>query len=703
MPPPRCAGRSWEKLGRLGFEVDVQDTTSLKDAHASWGYPVVAGHVQNVIARMRGTAGPPAVLLSAHYDSRELAPGASDDGYGTIVLLEAARALSVRPPLRHDVIVLFTEGEEQGLLGAKAFVEESRLANDVAVAINVDCRGDRGPGVMFQTSNRASDLVETLARVAPNVSAASLSQEVYRRMPNDTNLTEFLRAGRAGVNLGNIDGFARYHQATDTLANADPRTVQQLGDDALELAIALADRDVLPVPASHDDVYFNAGPVFVAYDARDALPLGVISLAAVLAALVVAQRRGLATAGGTLAGLGAAVLVPVVAGLASLAVVRLAAHASPAITTQTLRGRVLEECLAAFLFLGAGVGWAAGGTLTRRFTTPSLVAGAAIPASILAIGTAIWIPGASFPLLWPALASAAALVLRAARPELPPRHPLVAAAFLVTPATGCLILMPLAWQLGIAFGVSAGPELASVAALAVVSVPACAGIDAPRPLRAVAACLLAVGLALLATALRAPPHDASAPQPDSLIFAIDGDRDRAFWISVDDHPDRWTGKVLSENGRATLPSFFPRLPDRTFLVSPAPASPYRAPKVSVTSDEHGGGSRRLRLHLDVDVGTEALEVFVPPAARVSRAAVQGRAFGAVRDGWIDLAFVGPPLDGLDLALTADDGPIELNVVTQSRGLPAVLAPSPRPADLMPEVGGTLRASDMTLVSGSFRL
>jgi hypothetical protein len=691
------------ELEGLGFEVTVQDTTSLNDRYAAWGYPVVAGHVQNVVARRRGTAGPPAVLLSAHYDSRELAPGASDDGYGTIVLLEAARALSARPPLRHDVVLLFTDGEEQGLLGAKAFVTDNPLAHDVAVAINVDCRGDRGAGVMVQTSDPASDLVETLARVAPNVSAASLSQEVYRRMPNDTDLTEFLRAGHAGVNFGNIDGFERYHQSTDTLANADPRTVQQLGDDALELASALGDRDALPVSATHDDVYFEAGPVFVAYDARDALPLGILSLVAVLAATVVARRRGLATAGGVLAGLGAAVLVPVLAGLVALALVWVAAHASPAVTTQTLCDLVRKECLAAFVLIGSGIACAVGSVLARRFTAPSVVAGAAVAASVLAIATAVWIPGASFPFLWPALASAAALVLRATQPKLPPGHPLLAVAFLVGPAASCLISMPLAWQVGIAFGVAAGPALAAIAAVAVVSVPACTGVATPGPVRAVAASLLASGLALLGLALSTPPHDASAPEPDSLIFAIDGDRGSAFWVSVDDHPDRWTGQVLSDAGRMPLPSIFPRLTDRRFLAAPAPAGPYLAPRISINADEHGGASRHLRVHVGVGAGTEALEVFVPPAAHVSRGVVQGRAFGTVRDGWLDLAFVGPPVDGVDLEVTADDGPIDLTVVTQSRGLPVVLPLTPRPADLMPEVGGALRASDMTLVAGSFRL
>ena len=209
-------------LTTLGFDVTVQDATVVNDGYARWGWPVVAGHVRNVVARKAGTAAGPAVLLTAHYDSRELAPGASDDGYGTAALLETARALSVSPPLRHDVMLLFTEGEEQGLLGARAFVEESPLARDVAVALNVDCRGDRGPGVMFETGDDAADLIETLGRVAPGITAASLSQEVYRRMPNDTDLTVWLRAGHAGMNFGNIDGFERYHQPTDTLRTPTP-------------------------------------------------------------------------------------------------------------------------------------------------------------------------------------------------------------------------------------------------------------------------------------------------------------------------------------------------------------------------------------------------------------------------------------------------------------------------------------------------
>ena len=211
-----------QRLDELGFSVEVQDTTSLTDAYAArGGLPVVAAHVRNVVARKRGTQPGPALVLMAHYDSRELAPGASDDGYGTAALLETARALSSSPPLRHDIIVLLTEGEEQGLLGAKAFVEDNPIAHDTALVLNFEARGERGSVAMFQTSEGAGPLVDVAARAAPRLVASSLWQEVYRRMPNDTDLTIWLRAGTPGLNFANVEDVARYHEPTDSVANAD--------------------------------------------------------------------------------------------------------------------------------------------------------------------------------------------------------------------------------------------------------------------------------------------------------------------------------------------------------------------------------------------------------------------------------------------------------------------------------------------------
>jgi hypothetical protein len=369
------------RLRELGFEVEVQDATSVTARYASFGNRTVAGRVRNVVARRRGyvAGGRSAVAISAHYDTRPLAPGASDDGFGVAVVLEAARAIASEPPWKHDVLLVVTEGEEGGLLGAKALVEEDPAAGDVAVVLNVDSRGDRGPGVMFQTSRRASDLVETLGRGAAHVSAASLSQEIYRRMPNDTDLTEWLAAGHAGLNFASIDGFERYHQATDTIDNLDPGTVQQLGECVLAAARGLADRDDVLVPSDHDDVYFGVGPWFVWYDARAALPLGILAAAAWLAGTVVGVRRRRLQTRGMAIGLAASAIVQAIACGAARGALWLASRANPAITAQTIRAVVRKECLAASLLLGAGIAWSLYAALARRVAPASLVAGGALP------------------------------------------------------------------------------------------------------------------------------------------------------------------------------------------------------------------------------------------------------------------------------------------------------------------------------------
>ena len=71
--------------------------------------------------RLRGTGGGPAVLLVTHYDGHAATPAAGDDASGVGIVVEVMRALRAGPPLAHDVIALFTDAEEEGMLGARAF------------------------------------------------------------------------------------------------------------------------------------------------------------------------------------------------------------------------------------------------------------------------------------------------------------------------------------------------------------------------------------------------------------------------------------------------------------------------------------------------------------------------------------------------------------------------------------------------------
>src|SRR5512133_3696025 len=148
------------QLTQLGVKPQYQQTTAIGTRYQE------VGRVQNILAWLAGgDAKGKAVLLVAHYDGVGAGPAASDDAAGSAALLETVRALRARKqPLAHDVIVLFTDGEESGLLGAAAFVREHPWAKDVAVVLNFEARGTSGRSFMFETGPGNRDAVSVLRR-----------------------------------------------------------------------------------------------------------------------------------------------------------------------------------------------------------------------------------------------------------------------------------------------------------------------------------------------------------------------------------------------------------------------------------------------------------------------------------------------------------------------------------------------------------
>jgi hypothetical protein len=95
----------------------------------------------NVVAELRGTELPDEyVLLSAHLDSWHGATGATDNGTGTITMLEAMRILKeTYPRPRRTILAGHWGGEEQGTIGSLAFAEDHPdVINGLQVAFNQD-------------------------------------------------------------------------------------------------------------------------------------------------------------------------------------------------------------------------------------------------------------------------------------------------------------------------------------------------------------------------------------------------------------------------------------------------------------------------------------------------------------------------------------------------------------------------------------
>ncbi|MBU3727799.1 MAG: M28 family peptidase [Phycisphaerales bacterium] len=191
------------------------------------------------------------VAIAAHIDSVPGAPGAGDDALGVASAIEVARALRARAqangPYAREVVLVITDGEELGLLGAELFCREHPRAPRIGSVVNLDSRGTSGPAFIFETGPDTTALAEIMAARVPHPRTTSVAATIYEWMPNGTDFTVFREAGMTGFNVACIGSPRHYHQPTDTPENVDPLTAQHMAQTALALVEGLAS---VPVAAA---------------------------------------------------------------------------------------------------------------------------------------------------------------------------------------------------------------------------------------------------------------------------------------------------------------------------------------------------------------------------------------------------------------------------------------------------------------------
>jgi hypothetical protein len=263
-----------EQLRVLGLSPEIQRATGVT------GKFNAAGNVQNIVARLNGSRpGADALMLAAHYDSVPAGPGNGDDGAGVAAILEALRALRTQPPVANDLIILFTDGEEDVLLGASAFMAEHPWAKDVRLTLNFEGRGNAGLSQMFETSAENGRLIREFALAAPHPSSSSLSYEIYKHLPNDTDMTVFKQHGSAGLNFAFVGHWEAYHAPIDTPENLSLSSLQHHGENALSLALHFGNSDLNSLRQRDAVYFFVPGAFLVRYSTFWIWPLALLALA----------------------------------------------------------------------------------------------------------------------------------------------------------------------------------------------------------------------------------------------------------------------------------------------------------------------------------------------------------------------------------------------------------------------------------------
>jgi hypothetical protein len=652
-----------------------------------------SGHcafTRNVVAVLPG-ARPDAVLVTAHYDSVAASPGAADDLAAVATILEVARAARATGPHRNTLVFLVSDGEEGGLLGARAFVSSDPLAEAVRVVLNVEARGTEGATTLFETSRLNGHLVPLVARGWRDPVASSLFPAVYRMLPNDTDLTVYLRARREGLNFAMIGAPWRYHTPADSIDHVSDETLAHQGHTIFATARALA---------GDPDIGASGGAV-VFFD--------------LLGWRVVSWPRGWS------------IIIASCTAFAAIVVVHCSRGAVRSKWRGALRamaawwGALILACavgvgaLAVLVGRGEWFPWSANGPLLQLAFCMLGVTAALAPAALMrSSGRDVFLGGL---LGW----ASAALVSNIVFPEggylflIPAGVATLAASLaplwsegididlvgLLHVAAAAVVLAPIAAMLYSAVGFPGLPALACAAALLVSPLlPSIMGLP-PR----VAATMVAVAGALaagtVALALALPRYSSEVLEPLNIMLLQDGDRS-PLWLAG---PSRSTlPSTLSAAAKWSEPraNLVPLRPWARYHSTPAAVARMSAAQVSVDASHREGGTTRVAmLRLRPTAGTAALSFVPREPGRVVAIALNGHAIQGpatpvdARGGAIHLLTI--PLDGVSLLVEMrGDAPMPLTIWTRSRGLPPSGLPLLRARDA--GFATAFQDGDETLVS-----
>ncbi|MFC3070835.1 M20/M25/M40 family metallo-hydrolase [Phenylobacterium soli] len=696
---------------------------------------VLGGQVENIVGVLPGRdRAAPAVALMAHYDSVPGSPGAADDAAGVASALEIVRALKAQGTPARDVLVLLTDGEEAGLLGANAFFRADPLAHHVGFVINMEARGSAGRVQMFQTGADNGPTIALLRKAAVRPQSASLAVFIYEHMPNDTDFTEAKKAGLAGLNFAFAGRQFDYHSPSSTPATLDPGTLQDMGQQGLAAARAAAFAPDLPGRAPNVVYSQVFGNLIIAY--APAIGWVVLALSAVLIILatVRARRREGFARTDILRGMGAA-LFAVLGAVTLLHFARRATGAGfgfmeqrfllaqvtrwesalillglgflLAAIAEIARGRRLMALvpllagLAASAFggfdpVGLGLGVAAALVAVAAYGRPVSRAGAWSGALLfgllLAVAAQALAAPVAFIVAWP-LALAA---LAAALTDMSSRRG-VASLVLI----GLAAAVGLGWLAGYAHAAFISLDLVELMAISLLGAallvwPLAQPTEGAPPERLVGPALVILGLALTVAVRVNQPYDARFPQASYVAYQLDQDARRGWLVS--DTPERsaWADAVLkSAGGKLTkLSHWVWRRP-----VDAAPAPYLAAPAPEMTLSRRPDGALSLRVL--PPAGSRQIALALTPDTPATLVSIQGAPIGMpLAPGAVSRVRWDAAKDGLELILKpAGPGTLTVKYAARLPRWPDGAPPLPsRPAQVMP-----FNDSDSTLVTGARRL
>jgi hypothetical protein len=679
-----------KEAAAMGFTPEIQKTTIGVDHYRARA--IVGAIVDNILVTLPGArAGGKSVLLCAHYDTVPHSMGASDDGAGVVTLLEAMRSLRAGPLLTNDVLFLFTDGEEIGLLGAAAFVQKHPAAKNVKVVLNFDARGRAGPTIMYASTPNNGWLIGELAKAAPKPVANSLAEEIYQRMGHVTDFQVLATGDVQGLNFAYIGGSDSYHTQLDSLGAIDERSIQHNGSYALALARHFGNISLEP-GTSHNTVFFSVlGSFLFHYSTSSAILVTIAGVGLFLAVAAVGLKRKRLTFAGMTIGFFAFVF-SVICSVIIVSVIRNLTGLLPKDSLRTGNPDLYNSSLYFLGFIAVAIAvisalyiW-----FRKKTSIDNLSVGALFLWLILMISVSIAKPVGSYIFTWPLMfvLIAKGVDFAVSKKETDPMKLSLGLSLSILPAIA--LTAPLLYFCFLALGFLLLSPITTAIFLATAMLPLGLVISQldfmlrPKkwllPVTAAAA-----GLAFILVAKFTSHVDQFSRKQDSLFYALNANTGRAIWASLDDHPNEWTSQFLtSSNERRPIRDFVGL--NLRAMSAEAPVLSTLAPNMKVLSDTTSNGIRSLNLRIVSNRQAPLIMVSLNPEAKVRAFVLDGRRYDEhPRDDYV-LRYFAPPAEGIELMIELERSQsLVVNVTDHSYGLPE--APGvdykPRPDYLMP--------------------
>ncbi len=531
-----------KQLQQLGLKTEIQQQVAINKKFRQ------STITQNILARIKGTDSSKALLLLTHYDSAPSSSlGASDAGSGVVTILEGLRAfLANNKQPKNDIIILISDAEEIGLLGASAFVNYHPWAKNVGLVLNFEARGSGGPSYMLlETNGGNKNLIQQFRKANPNYPVAtSLMYSIYKMLPNDTDLTIFREDGDIdGFNFALIDDHFDYHTAQDNYKRLDRNTLEHQGTYLMPLLNYFADANLTNLKSDTDYVYFNMPLIgMVYYPFLWILPLLIIVILLFIGLMFYGISQNKISLKQLFIGFIPFLLSLIISGLFAVYGWKLLKIIHPQYN-DILHGFTYNGHLyiAAFSAMTLAISFLLYTKYFKKIRITDLVIAPIFIWILINIAVAIYLKGAGYFII-AALYGISALAILLFSKKYPQNNQLL----LTILSIPILILFVPMIQM---FPIGLGLKILAVSTTFIVLlfgllIPV---FSAYKNSKRLGQLFLVLSIIIFISASFKSGYNEDRKQPNSILYVLDTDKNEAYWTSYDRNIDEFTQQFLGEN------------------------------------------------------------------------------------------------------------------------------------------------------------